>query len=56
MSDKEFKEYYIGIFHNQHRGKLINRELKKVLDLFLPYQQELILKAAERKRIRGDNT
>jgi hypothetical protein len=43
MSDKEFEEYYIGIFHNQHKGKLTNRELKKVLDLFLAYQREVNL-------------
>ena len=49
MSDKDFEGAHdIGTIHNQNIQKLTDKELKKILDLFLPYQREVMIKTAER--------
>jgi hypothetical protein len=54
MPDKDFEDAHdIGIIHNQNIQKLTDRELKKILDLFLPYQGEVMIKTVERKKISG---
>ena len=51
MPDKDFEDPHgIGIIHNQNIQKLTDTELKKILDLFLPYQREVMIKTVDRKK------
>jgi receptor L domain-containing protein len=51
MSNKDFEEAYcIGIIENQNMRKLTDSELRNILDFYLPYQGQVIIKNAENKR------
>jgi hypothetical protein len=49
MSEKYFENaFYIGIISNGKPRKLTDKQFKKITDLFLPYQEETILKVVEK--------
>ena len=51
MSNKDFEEAYcIGIIENQNMRKLTDSQLRNILDFYLPYQGQVIIKNAESKR------
>mgnify|MGYP006932126872 FL=1 len=53
MSNKDFEEpYCIGIIENHNMRKLTDNQLRNILDFYLPYQGQVIIKMP---KVRGDN-
>ena len=56
MSEKDFQRaYYIGIIDNQNITMLSDMDMRRIIDLFLPYQEQQI-KTVEKGKIRRRST